>query len=255
MSWCIAFPYCPNEPIRQEAFELVSGFYTKHFPKVPQIAYSSTPVGERFLRAKTRNALVNIAQRGGYDVVALIDADTLVHPDSLSVMVNMAHERDMFLGKPFLKGDNMPIEKQRQLVAGLIEWPNAQFNDPGAAWVIRPESWWKAGGMDEAITSWGGEDSAFMYLFAALRGETSHGTLPAVKTEHVQPRWSQDPEWSDTLKRELVTKAIWAEHPHLATEWLQVRHQAGIVDTWIRRLDVALPFRHFPNGLETPSTT
>lgn len=246
MTWCIAFPYCPNEPIRAEAYELVSAFYRKHFPEVPQLTHSATAVGDKFLRAKTRNQLVNMATDQGFNIVALIDADTLVDPGTLARMVTATETRGMFLGKPFARGVNLPIDQQRDLAAGSIPWPRSRFNDPGAAWVIRPESWWAAGGMDEAIISWGGEDSMFQYLFAALGGETLHGQIAAVKTEHAQPRWSADPDWTSTLKRELVTKAIWHDYPQLASEWLRVRHEPGIVDEWVTRLQVPLSRRHFP---------
>lgn len=244
MTWCLAFPYCPNEPIRAEAFAVVSTFYAHHFPNVPQLVHTATPIGEPFLRSKTRNQLVH--QAAGFDVVALIDADTLVHPEALQHMVDQAHQRTMFLGKPFMRGVNLDLTDQRHLAAGDIPWPRARFNDPGAAWVIRPESWWAAGGMDENFTSWGGEDSAFGYLFAALGGETVNTGPAAVKTEHEQPRWRANPDWPNTIKRELVTKAIWETHPELATEWLTVRDQDGIVEQWVHHLRIPLPRRYFP---------
>ena len=242
VTWCIAFPYCPNEPVREAAFELVSAFYARHFPDIPQRAHSATPKGEPFLRAKTRNELVEQAET--FDVIALIDADTLIHPETLADMVATAHGDDMFLGKPFLRGLNLPIDGQRQLAKGSVAWPRGQFNDPGAAWVIRPSSWWAAGGMDEGFTSWGGEDGAFLYMFAALGGTTQYGTHGAVKTEHEQARWRAQPNWAETLKRELVTQAIWERHQDLAKEWLEVRHQAGIVDQWWTRLRIKPSPRH-----------
>lgn len=96
--------------------------------------------------------------------------------------------------------------------------------------MIRPESWWAAGGMDENFTGWGGEDEAFSYLFAAAGGVTGHGQLPAVKTQHEQARWGT-PEHQTAVRRELVTKHIW-KNPHLLTEWLEVRDRPGVVDEW-----------------------
>jgi hypothetical protein len=231
LSWCFAFPYAPNEPIRAQAWEVVSAFYLKHFPTTPQLIHSATPVGERFLRAKTRNELVRMA--GGYDVVVLVDADTLIHPDGIRTMVDAVAARDMFLGKPFLRGVNLPLESQRRLAAYPDgRWPRARFNDPGAAWVIRPDSWWAAGGMDEGFRSWGGEDEAFHHLFAAVGGTLEYDQRAAVKTEHVTPRWSSDPDWADTWERSAVARHVWL-HPELAPEWLAVRHLPGIAANWV----------------------
>ncbi len=246
VTWCFGFPYCPNEPIREQAWGIVEGFYEQHFPGIPRLVHSATRRGERFLRAATRNQLVTIAQEQGFDIVVLVDADTLIHPDGIRRMIQLATTRDMFLGKPFLKGINLPVEQQQTLAdSDLTRWPHARFNDPGAAWVIRPETWWAAGGMDENLTGWGADDSSFGYIFAAIGGHTEYDQHAAVKTDHPTPRWRRDPDWPATLKRELVTKAIW-ENPHaeqLAHEWLEVRHMPGICDEWVSRLSVDLTRR------------
>lgn len=240
LSWCLGFPYSPNERIREAAWGVVSAFYERHFPDVPRLVHSATPAGERFLRAKTRNELVRKAEV--FDVVVLVDADTLIHPDGIRRMVDAAATRDMFLGKPFLRGVNMQLGAQRHL-AGSTDldgsWPRPQFNDPGAAWVIRPESWWAAGGMDEDFRSWGGEDEAFAYVFAAVGGTTEYDVRPAVKTHHTLPRWSADPEWADTWERSAICRHIW-RHPELVAEWLTVRHKPGIAAEWIARHGISL---------------
>ena len=244
MKWCIAFPYAPNEPIRAEAFEIVTAFYAKHFPDIPQLVHSATPVGEPFLRAKTRNDLVTMAEAQGFDIVCLIDADTLIHPDGIRRMVNRTTENTLFLGKPFIRGTNLPPARMRNLVNGNINhyWPTPRFQDPGAAWIIRPSSWWTAGGMDEQLQSWGGEDTTFGYLFAAVGGTTEYDIHPAVKAEHKTPRWTADPQWSTTWEREAVCRHIWL-NPHLAEEWLTVRHQPGIVTQWITQHNINLDRR------------
>lgn len=241
LTWCIAFPYAPNEPIRAEAFAIVSEFYRRHFPEVEQLTHTATPVGTPFLRARTRNELVTIADDAGYDVVALIDADTIVHPDGIRRMVAMAAHRLLFLGKPFRRGVNRPLEQQRHLLDSLTDWPRARFNDPGAAWVIRPESWWAAGGMDESFTGWGGEDSAFEHLFVAAGGTVTYDALPAVKTEHAQERRTA-PTYPTTLDRELVCKHI-RDHPHLLTDWLTTRNQPNVVHEWMHRHHIVNPRR------------
>lgn len=237
MTWCLAFPYCPNEPIREQAWGIVEAFYEQHLPGIPRLVHSATRVGERFLRATTRNQLVTIAQEQGFDIVVLVDADTLIHPDGIRRMVDRASRDDLFLGKPFLKGVNLPLEQQRQLAHAGIPWPPARFNDPGAAWVIRPESWWAAGGMDEGFQSWGGEDEAFDYLFAAVQGRTEYDRLPAVKTDHPTPRWRRDPHWGDTWEREAVCRHVW-RNPHLVPEWLEERHRPGVCAEWITRYGI-----------------
>jgi len=251
VKWCLAFPYAPNEPIRAEAFEIVSAFYTKHFPDIPQLVHSATPVGEPFLRAKTRNDLVRMAEQQGFDIVCLIDADTLVHPDGIRTMVKLAASGDMFLGKPFLKGVNFRLERLRWLAAlpDLTgRWPRPAFSDPGAAWVVKPSSWQRAGGMDEGFRSWGGEDTAFGYLFAAFGGVTEYDARPAVKADHPQTkRWAADPDWSTTWRREAVCRHIWM-NPDLASAWLDERENPGAVDDWIDRYQVNLNRRAWRPG-------
>lgn len=229
LNWCLAFPYCPNEPIRRQAWEIVSEFYDRHFPDIPKIVHSATEVGETFLRAKTRNELVRLAD--SYDIVCMIDADTLIHPDGIHRMLKLTAEQDLFLGKPFLRGVNLPLNQMQSTVDSMT-WPRAQFNDPGAAWIIRPSTWWAAGGMDEQFRSWGGEDEAFNYLLHAVGGTYHYDRLPAVKANHPTPRWSADPNWADTWERSAVYRHLW-QHPELAQEWLTVRDQPGIAAQWI----------------------
>lgn len=233
--WCFGFPYCPNEQIRAEAFEAVTAFYTRHFPDVPTMVHSATAVGEPFLRARTRNELVMQAQ--GFDLIVLIDADTLIHPAGIGRMLNVP---PMTLGKPHRQGVNVPLEHQRSLDPN--GWPRGRFEDPGAAWVIRPRDWACAGGMDEAFTSWGGEDAAFEHMFVAVGGTVVYDRHAAVKTLHEQSRRTS-PDYPETLKRELVYRHI-RFHPELAKEWLEVRHQPGIVDEWATRHSIRLPARY-----------
>lgn len=236
LNWCLAFPYAPNEPIRAEAWEIVSAFYEKHFPDIPQFTCSATPIGEPFLRAKTRNQLVKDCEQLGFDLVALIDADTLIHPDGIKRMIEVVAKQPMFLGKPFLQGTNLALPGMR-FTAETMRWPRPKFNDPGAAWIIRPETWWAAGGMDENFRSWGGEDEAFAYTLTAVGGSIEYDRLPAVKIKHVTPRWSQDPQWADTWERSAVYRHIW-QHPELLPEWLTVRDQPGITAQWVAGHDI-----------------
>jgi hypothetical protein len=244
VTWCLAFPYCPNEPIRAEAFNIVQGFYTRHFPDTPQLVHSATKVGEPFLRAKTRNDLVHQAEQAGHDIICLIDADTLIHPDGIRHMLERCTEQDLFLGKPFLMGTNMRLPRFKLLAeptAGTY-WPRPAFSDPGAAWVIRPQTWWAAGGMDENFQAWGGEDTTFGYMLAAIGGTTENHERPAVKAEHRTNRWRADTSWEETWHREAVYRHVW-QHPELATDWLSVRDQHGSVDDWITHHSINLDRR------------
>jgi hypothetical protein len=42
----------------------------------------------------------------------------------------------------------------------------------GGVFVIRPDAWWQAGGMDERFTGWGSEDMAFRRAADTLLGPT-----------------------------------------------------------------------------------
>lgn len=231
LNWCLAFPYCPNEPIREQAWEIVKRFYDHHFPEIPKLVHSATAIGETFLRAKTRNELVRMAD--SYDIVCLIDADTLIHPDGIGRMLLRTTIENLFLGKPFLKGVNLPLNAMKSTADSMI-WPTPRFNDPGAAWIIKPSTWWAAGGMDENFRSWGGEDEAFAHILAARGGSVQYDVLPAVKAKHTLPRWSQDPQWADTWERSVIYRHI-GQHPELADEWLSVRDQPGIAAEWVTR--------------------
>lgn len=236
LNWCLGFPYAPNQQIRAKAWKIVSAFYRHHFPTVPMIVHSATEVGEPFLRAATRNDIV--CRAAEFDIVVLIDADTLIHPDGIHRMLDLTARNNLFLGKPFRGGLNLQLPALAAVAKGQT-WPNPKFNDPGAAWVIKPSTWWAVGGMDENFRSWGGEDEAFQYMLTAFNGTTEYDHLPAVKTHHATPRWFADPQWGDTWERSVVYRHI-SQHPELATEWLQVRSQPGIAATWVARYNISV---------------
>lgn len=234
LSWCFGFPYAPNEPIRAAAWAVVSNFYDHHFPTVPKFVHSATPLGERFQRAKTRNELVTMAD--SFDVVVLVDADTLIHPDSITETVDRVMGEPRALGKPFLNAISLPLHEVAR-IAGSGAWPSGGTADEGAAWVVRPDTWWAAGGMDEGFQSWGAEDTALEHLHTALGGTIIHGENPAVKTRHPAKRWRRDPLWPQTWERYCVSRHI-ATHPDLAQGWLDERHLPSVAGEWIRRLNI-----------------
>ena len=147
-----------GEPYRRSHYWRLRWHYSQHFPVI------TGDNSGNFNRSAARNA--GVAQSTA-DVVAIIDADNLISPLSISAAAVMA-QRSQRLVKPFSQfgyldrettdtyyaTNNVPRQAGWETI-GLVQ------GFTGGAYVLRRDMWDKVGGFDEAFVGWGGEDDAF----------------------------------------------------------------------------------------------
>lgn len=162
MSVVIAIPWRAT-PDRQRAFDFVVDWYRNHLP-YPIVTADSGPGA--FSRARARNQCVRKAE--GADVVVINDADTVPNLAAVKEAIHAAPDGLLHFGL-----DRMAYLDQEQSEAVYRgDWPDiAGEPHDSSVVVIRPASYWEAGGQDERFTGYGGEDNAFTAACTALLGE------------------------------------------------------------------------------------
>lgn len=174
MRFAVAIPYRPNgQSERQRNFEYVYDYFaSRSYPVL------DTDSGhERFNRSASRNAAVRALR--GWDAVAICDADFVPPLDALEAALEAA-SRDGGLHQPFDNALYLTADETDRYLAGG-ELPARWGGDlTGGCFVISPEAWFEAGGMDERFEGWGGEDDAFRIAAETLLGPRRHheGTMP-----------------------------------------------------------------------------
>jgi len=159
-----------------------------------------------FNRAAARNSCVRAAADA--DIVIINDADTVPHPPALDAAVAGALDGRLHYGL-----DRMAylteLQSERYMAGEKVDVSDAKVHDSSVL-VIRPQSWWEAGGMDERFTGYGGEDGAFCSAANALIGVQWHeGT--AVSLYH-------DPSVRD------IGSASWRPNSELSMRYHAARH-------------------------------
>lgn len=122
-------------------------------------------------RAASRNAAV---PSGKWDVVFFYDTDIVVPEDQVFAACEKAHETgEMVLAYEDLK--LLPSDKTGDFISGdrSILGANTISGQPSGAFAVPRKLWDEVGGQDERFDTWGGEDRAFYYSCAALRGKRS----------------------------------------------------------------------------------
>lgn len=127
-----------------------------------------------FRRGATRNLLVHEAGVLGADVVVLCDADSLPDPRPLADAIEMAY-RDGKMHFPFHQAWYMEQKAYQRIELGqTYEQLRSRIIDKcpsqGGCWIMRPDVWWEAGGMDDRIAGWGSEDRAFLAACNTILG-------------------------------------------------------------------------------------
>lgn len=173
MRFAVAIPYRPNGQLeRQRNFNTVCDHFHPRWPVLQ--ADSAHP---EFNRSASRNAAVEAAR--SYDAVVICDADFVPPLDAVEAALEGA-SRDGRLHQPFTEALYLTEpETASWLSAGQL--PNRSGADlTGGCFVISPESWLEAGGMDERFEGWGGEDDAFRIAAETLLGPRVHheGVMP-----------------------------------------------------------------------------
>jgi hypothetical protein len=127
-----------------------------------------------FSRAGSRNEAVRQAQAAGADTVVLCDADTLAEAEPLHAAISAAADGVLHLPYTWYRGLSEPGTAAYLSGADPAACPTDWAHEwaTGGVLVIQTTAWWTAGGMDEAFTGWGFEDTAFRTAADALLGPT-----------------------------------------------------------------------------------
>lgn len=174
MKVSVVIPWRPNgQHERERNFRLTEGhFFPMDWPVVP--ADSGAP---NFNRAESRNAGVDYCMDA--DVVVVCDADFLPPLDAVLAACEGALA-DGKLHQPFTEALYLTEAETASYLAheGLPERSGADLT--GGCFVMTPEAWFEAGGMDPRFEGWGGEDDAFRIAAETLLGPRVHheGVMP-----------------------------------------------------------------------------
>lgn len=171
----VAIPWRPNgDLLRARNLNFVKKWFEAEDFEVVTV---DSP-GETFNRSAVRNACAKLALDEGADVVVINDADCIPPLDSLCEAIPAALD-DGRLHYPFLGCRYLDYTTSECWTHYGHEPENDQPNTaypadrPGASggsFVIRPDMWFAAGGMDERLATWGGEDDAFYASSGTLLG-------------------------------------------------------------------------------------
>lgn len=147
----------------------------------PTVLADSSPE-KPFSRAGARNTGVSLCldvPAFRCDVVVVCDADFLPPLDAVLEACESA-VADGKLHQPFTEALYLTeAETASYLASGTL--PGRSGADlTGGAFVMTPEAWFVAGGMDERFEGWGGEDDAFRVAAETLLGPRVHhqGVMP-----------------------------------------------------------------------------
>jgi hypothetical protein len=163
-------PWRPGTPERNAHHETVRTHLTALLPDALHLDVDSAH--EPFSRAGSRNEGVRQAQAAGADIVVICDADTLPQAEPLHAAI--ADATDGVLHLPYTWYRGLSQAGTAAYLAGQpaddcpSDWAHEWAT--GGVLVIQPSAWWAAGGMDEAFTGWGFEDTAFRTAADALLG-------------------------------------------------------------------------------------
>lgn len=188
MQAAIVIPWRGGQADRERHYTVVRAAMRATLPDAPLLNADSGH--HPFSRAGSRNHGVRLAQTAAAaDVVAIVDADTIPEPAPLHDALRAAHG-DGRLHLPYTHYRGLSQHGTRDYLAGSMpdecdvelahEWAT------GGVMVIRPDAWWRAGGMDERFVGFGHEDVAFRIAADTLLGPTARH--PGVITHLWHPK-------------------------------------------------------------------
>lgn len=179
MKVSVAIPWrSSGEHERERNVQLTS----EHLSKLgPTVLADSSP-DKPFNRAEARNTGVAIcldvpAFRA--DVVVVCDADFLPPLDAVLEACEGARE-DGRLHQPFTEALYLTEDETASYLASGTPPGRSGGDLTGGCFVMTPEAWFEAGGMDPRFLGWGGEDDAFRIAAETLLGPRVHhrGVMP-----------------------------------------------------------------------------
>lgn len=130
-----------------------------------------------FNRAASRNIGVEVNMDA--DVVVVCDADFLPPLDAVLAACEGALA-DARLHQPFTEALYLTEAETASYLAGEGLPDRSGADLTGGCFVMTPEAWFEAGGMDPRFEGWGGEDDAFRIAAETLLGPRVHheGVMP-----------------------------------------------------------------------------
>ena len=169
----VVIPWRAGDPRRERHHEVVRARLRDVLPDAWHIDADSGH--QPFSRAGSRNRGVTLAEDTGADIVVLCDADTIPEPVPLHAAIDHA-AADGRLHTPYTQFLGLSEAGTRDYLSGRPTHECGIELDygysVGGVFVIRPDAWWRAGGMDERFTGWGSEDVAFRRAADTLLGPT-----------------------------------------------------------------------------------
>ncbi len=248
LTWGIAIPFRedPDQRIdRGNLLSIVLRYLSEVVPKALVVLVDSDP-SLPFNRAGARNACVRIAEEQGWEVVVILDADTLPLPALLLQAVEAAALGGIH--QPFRYCITLAPEKATppgSLTVKHLESAERVWVSPGSCYILKPEVYWSMGGQDEGFVNWGGEDSAFMLTAKALNVPVvRHPTTPTVKptpsNTAVQLHHGDasdrrlHPTYGSTKLRQSIYYQL-SRNPIKIRQWLAERHLDGAEQKWATR--------------------
>lgn len=233
----VAVPFRPGALDREVHYDYVKARLVKLFPDAEHL---TVDVEGQFTRARVRNEAVRRAQG---DVVVLCDADTLPEKEPLRRAIAGA-AKDGRLHLPYTQFRGLSAEATLAVYArGLdphqVPATEVSMRPIGGVWVIRPDSWWRTGGMDEKFIGWGFEDDAFHVAANTLLGETirHQGVIT-----HLHHTTAVNPN-STTYKANRSRYGLYQRARHKVD---QMRNLVGVSQN--RPLRVAVIVHYYPPG-------
>lgn len=245
VTWGVTIPFRedPNPAVDRGALlRIVLDHLGAAVPGVPVALIDSDPT-EPFNRAGARNECVRHAEAHGWDVVFILDADTL--PPAALIIEAVTAAADGGIHQPFrycvtLSDHTVTPEA---LTPKTIRGKTVRlWVSPGSCYVLRPDVYWSLGGQDEGFIHWGGEDSAFVAVARAfgvpiVRHTTGQSRRPEPGNTAVQLHHGgatdrrQHPTYPATKQRQAIYERL-IRNPSRMRAWLAERYLPHSESKW-----------------------
>ena len=153
---------------REKSFELAQKYNAETFSDFK--FYFSDSVGEKFNVSEARNRGCIQAIEDGYNLLVVLDADTVFERDAVVDALKVVTESGGVC-YPY----TLSIETNQQLSERIdsgeltledLSWHmDATEMHVGSGWVMSSETFWEMNGWDENFKGWGWEDAAFQLAY------------------------------------------------------------------------------------------
>jgi len=219
MRLSIVIPFRDAEGVRTPAKEWIVNRWRYYWPDAEIIEGTDDGIDPFNKSAAVNDA----ASRATGDMLAILDADTWMEPESFGQALQKVEQGFAAWGRPSqafrLKRDFserlMRLKPADRLPPILSSYAETSSPVVGFLWIVPRAGFEKMGGMDERIRGWGGEDTAFTIAadkvigrhrtFTGVGGRVMCLWHPRPRDEHRSRIWvGQDRSLSEGYKAELL---------------------------------------------------